>query len=122
MLQNPLLYLSARLWSVGRPRESFVLGSIWKADIRVADIVTVYGCPPIMSELGRMLDQQLQPGSVVIVNSYEIPGWRAKQIVYIEGSLLNPDGPSDVFLYEIGSHRDYGRDGVPKVVHTVSST
>ena len=40
-------------------------------------VVSQYGLGPIMGKLGTKLQNELQPGSLVISNVFTIPGWKA---------------------------------------------
>jgi hypothetical protein len=40
------------------------------------DVVAVYGLAPIMQRLGTKMERELLPGSIVVSNVFEIPGWK----------------------------------------------
>ena len=56
------------------------MSDLWKTKLHQYDVVTVYGLPPIMQRLGHKLEQELKPGSIVVSNVFEIPGWRASDV------------------------------------------
>ena len=35
-----------------------------------------YGLGPIMKDLGRKLEAELKPGSIVVSNVFTVPGWK----------------------------------------------
>ena len=54
---------------------SFILQDIWKADLRKVNVIAVYGLGPIMKDLGIKLEDELEPGSLVMSNVFRFPGW-----------------------------------------------
>lgn len=44
---------------------SFYLKDIWKVDLSQAHVVAVYGLHPIMGKLGKKMEKELKPGSIV---------------------------------------------------------
>ena len=70
----------------------FMMRDLWKVNLANVDVVAVYGLNPIMRELGKKLQSELKPGSVVLSNVFSIPGWRP--------SSLSSDG---VYLYSVPS-------------------
>jgi hypothetical protein len=71
---NPFLVGYSRLRSSGRwAREETRWRSLWDAPVAEADVVLIYGAPPIMHELGRKLKAELRPGAVVVSNGYPLP-------------------------------------------------
>ncbi len=76
---NPLLVLKA--WR--RLRKANVTGrahifkaSYWEADLQDYDVVVVYGITYIMKDLAAKLRHELRPGSLIISNYFELPGWK----------------------------------------------
>lgn len=49
---------------------------LWKVQLDDVDVVAVYGLNPIMGKLGKKLQEELKPGSVVLSNVFSIPGWK----------------------------------------------
>ncbi len=41
------------------------------------NVVAVYGLAPIMDRLGRKLENELDPGAIVVSNVFPFPNWRA---------------------------------------------
>lgn len=56
-------------------RSSVRLGSLWSADLREADVISVYLMPYRMERFKAMLEKQAKPGARVVVNSFPVPGW-----------------------------------------------
>lgn len=69
-----------------------MLRDLWKVKLNDVDVVAVYGLNPIMDELGKKLQDELKPGSVVLSNVFAIPGWKQ--------SPLSSNG---VFVYSVPS-------------------
>jgi hypothetical protein len=70
----------------------FVLQDLWNVQLEDVDVVAVYGLDPIMNELGKKLQKELKPGSVVLSNVFSFPNWRQ--------SPLSSNG---VFVYSVPS-------------------
>ena len=68
-------------------KTSFAIRDLWKVPLNDVDVVAVYGLQPIMKDLGKKLQAELRPGSLVVSNVFSIPGWRteagSKDNVYI---------------------------------------
>lgn len=77
---NPALHLlaSCRRWVTPRYWSStrFSRRDLWKIKLHQYDVVAVYGLSPIMERLGKKLEKELKPGSVVVSNVFQIPGWK----------------------------------------------
>jgi len=71
---NPLLYLFSK-FQISRKRLKDTahvhLKSFWKADLREADVIVVFGIGHIMNKLERKLKNELKPGSIVISNTFK---------------------------------------------------
>uniref|UniRef100_A0A7S4VKA5 Uncharacterized protein n=1 Tax=Ditylum brightwellii TaxID=49249 RepID=A0A7S4VKA5_9STRA len=55
---------------------NFYIRDLWKVDLSNADVIAVYGLQPIMTKLGLKMKEELKPGSIVVSNVFEIPGWK----------------------------------------------
>lgn len=64
---------------------NFFMKDLWKVDLREVDVVAVYGLNPIMKNLGIKMQEELQPGSVVLSNVFSIPGWKASSTLSRDG-------------------------------------
>lgn len=75
---NPTLVWIARrrLRRVGVSGRAFVhWGSLWRADVRAAEIVTVFALPHVMGRLERKLRRELKSGARVLSNGFRFPHW-----------------------------------------------
>jgi hypothetical protein len=94
---NPALHAFASLRRLVTPRywksTSFYMSDLWKVTLREYDVVAVYGLSPIMGRLGKKMERELRPGSIVVSNVFEIPGWKASDVRGAMGS--------SVFLYSV---------------------
>jgi hypothetical protein len=70
---------------------------LWKTKLHRYDVVTVYGLPSIMERLGHKLEQELKPGSIVVSNVFEIPGWK----VVSESDTMDGSIGKGVHLYHV---------------------
>lgn len=103
---NPALHLMVKVRQLLTPKywssTEFHLGDLWKIKLHKYDVVAVYGLYPIMDRLGKKLQEELKPGSLVVSNVFEIPGWRAS--TSIGGSV-----GKGVYLYQVpGCFRHHG--------------
>ena len=89
---NPALHFlaSCRRWVTPRYWSStrFCRRDLWKTDLRQYDVVAVYGLSPIMNRLGKKLEKELKPGSIVVSNVFQIPGWKVDDKNRKEGVYL----------------------------------
>lgn len=80
---NPLLVRHARqqIRAAGLTGTSFVhWKSLWRADVRAADVVTVFCVRHVMGRLERKLRRELKPGARVVSNGYRFPGWVMERV------------------------------------------
>jgi hypothetical protein len=72
---SPLVWLAAWLRTLRyRPRCAMRYGSIWKTDIRDADIVYAFLSPAPMPQLWGKARREMKPGALLISHSFEAPG------------------------------------------------
>jgi hypothetical protein len=64
---------------------SFVCGNMWGAELSRADAVVIYGVEQLMPRFGAKLQAEARPGTVVLSNTFEIPGWERRLIAEEEG-------------------------------------
>lgn len=91
---NPYLVWYSRLRAFLSPRRNRIRvlwKNLWKTDIHEANVVFVYLLPFRMNELAAKLKQELNPGSLVIINSFIFPGWK----------ILRQDATHHVYVYEV---------------------
>ena len=50
--------------------------SFWRADFSKFDTIIVYGIPYIMRDLQKKLERELRPGTKIISNAFQFPGWK----------------------------------------------
>jgi hypothetical protein len=77
----PLNWLLAKIRLSGRATIRF--GSLWKADLSTYDIVYAYLSPAPMAQLWEKARNEMKPGSLLISNTFAIPGFDADEIVEI---------------------------------------
>jgi len=94
---NPALHIFANFRRLITPQywnsTSFYMRDIWKIKLNQYDVVAVYGLAPIMDKLGKKLEKELQPGSIVVSNVFSIPGWKV--------SDTSSKGKEGVFVYKV---------------------
>lgn len=68
-----------RLWQQRLLRQAEVRwGNFWRADLRQADVVFIFGYSTIMARLERKLAAELRPGARFISYRYQLPTWPAE--------------------------------------------
>ena len=53
--------------------------SFWRVNMGAYDVIIVYGIPYIMKRLGAKLKKELKPGTKVLSNIYQFPGWTVEK-------------------------------------------
>ena len=101
---NPALHIFANFRRFITPQywnnTSFYMRDIWKIQLNQYDVVAVYGLAPIMDKLGKKLEKELQPGSIVVSNVFSIPGWKASDTTVSSGSGSSKQ-KEGVFVYQV---------------------
>ena len=96
---NPALHMWVKFRQLITPKywasTEFYLGDLWKIKLHQYDVVAVYGLYPIMDRLGKKLQEELKPDSLVVSNVFEIPGWRAST------SSIGGSAGKGVYLYQV---------------------
>ena len=97
---NPALHMWTKFRQMVTPKywssTQFYLGDIWKSKLHNYDVVAVYGLYPIMDRLGKKLQKELKPGSIVVSNVFEIPNWKA-----VSSSASASSHGKGVYLYQV---------------------
>jgi cyclopropane fatty-acyl-phospholipid synthase-like methyltransferase len=75
---NPLLYILSkyRIRKEGVRHANIFLKDLWKKDLSIYDVVTLYGNFPMMGRLEKKLQTELRPGSKVVSNHFQFPNWK----------------------------------------------
>ena len=110
---NGALVAYARLRSLFSPGENFKLQSLWEADVSDADLVFVYGVPPMMERLQLKLSRELPVGAHVVSNRYPFTTDAGSALVELSRTWLevdrlaqlSPDESSHLYLYQVRSLR-----------------
>lgn len=78
---NPLLcwYSRLRAWCGGLTKVTVVRGDFWKHHLGPYQVLTVFLIPHQMERLREKITLEMQPGSIVLVARYPIPGWAPVQ-------------------------------------------
>ena len=92
----PLTWLVGRVLAMGRPNLAWRWEDLWQVELADYDIVYVFLSPAPMARLWDKAQREMLPGSLLISNSFPIPG-------------LTPDGiievdclpPRPLYCYEI---------------------
>jgi hypothetical protein len=80
----PLTWLVGRILSVGRPNIDWRWGSLWHTDLHDQDVVYAFLSPTPMPDLWHKLLQEMKPGSLLISNSFPVPGQKPERVIEID--------------------------------------
>lgn len=78
----PLSWLVSRLRLDGRAR--IHLGSLWDEDLSRFDVVYAYLSPAPMARLWDKACREMRPGSLLISNSFEVPGVAPDRVIALD--------------------------------------
>jgi hypothetical protein len=78
----PLNWLIARLRLAGRA--DIRLASLWQTDLADADLVYAYLSPAAMPRLWEKARAEMKPGSLLVSNSFAVPGEAPDEIVELD--------------------------------------
>ena len=95
---NPIAYLKARLFSIGRSKIKIKRQNFWDADLSGADVVFCYLYPDVMKKLAAKLTAGLRPGAVVVSSNFSLPGFVPSNVLRLESSWHN----DPMYVYQIG--------------------
>ena len=113
---NPFLHAMALLASRRDARVTLRLGDLWAQELCSADVVVVYGVPPMFEEggLAAKLVDEARPGTIVLSNAYPIqqrhgadrPHACSRRLEYLEAvnvetSPLHMDATSAIYAYHV---------------------
>ncbi len=76
-------------------RAFIVQGDLFEFDYSIADIVTLYLGTEANARLRPKLERELRPGARVVSHDFEVPGWRPRRAITIEG----PFRRHTIYLY-----------------------
>lgn len=54
----------------------FYRKDLWRVKLSNIDVIAVYGLYPIMDRLGKKICDEATPGTIVVSNLFQIPGWK----------------------------------------------
>eukprot|EP00965_Chrysotila_dentata_P237586 6202002-Pleurochrysis_carterae.AAC.3 len=115
---NPALYAFSRALSWRSSHiEHFRFQSLWEAALADADVVLVYGTPPMMPDLASKFLHELKDGALVVSNNYELrpaspcdEAGRAQLALVADWHVDTPfwaaDGSGSLFVYRKQSQGD----------------
>ncbi|CAE7705468.1 unnamed protein product [Symbiodinium microadriaticum] len=92
---NPYLVLWSRLrcfraLRTGPGSGQLRWANVWSADLRDADVVTVYGRPgdSFMEHAAKKLDEELPSNAAVVSHFFDVPGWERRLVQDVDGLKL----------------------------------
>lgn len=82
----PLPWLWAKLASLGLPNLDICYGNFWGRDLAPFDLVYAFLSPVPMPRLMGKARAEMRPGTLLVSNSFAVPGASAEQVVDIADS------------------------------------
>lgn len=79
----PLTWLLAKLRSLGRPNLTVQCADFWNEPLQAYDVVYAFLSPAPMLELWSKACAEMAPGSLLVSNSFEVPGIEAEATVAV---------------------------------------
>jgi len=79
----PLSYLLGRLRLAGRRNVHLAYGDLWRQDFAAYDVVYAFLSPAVMERLWRKAQGEMRPGSLLISNTFVVPGVPADEVVEV---------------------------------------
>lgn len=88
--------LSPLPWAVSALRTKKSLRKdFFEADLSDAGLIVCYLYPGAMRKLKEKFENELKPGTIIISNTFQIPGWEPKQVINLRDLYRTP-----IYLYE----------------------
>lgn len=92
----PLTWLLGRLFSLGRPNIRWRWDDLWQANLGDYDVVYAFLSPVPMPRLWAKAQAEMRPGSLLISNSFPIPGAVPSRIIEVDCTPPRP-----LYCYEL---------------------
>lgn len=80
----PLSWLVARLRLAGRSNVRLMFASLWSLDLGGFDVVYAFLSPTPMRKLYEKAAKEMKPGSILVSNSFPVPGVDADAVVELD--------------------------------------
>lgn len=98
----PIPFLLGKIQSLSStPRKTIRWGDFWKHDLSSYDVVYAYLSPAPMKALWRKAHREMQPGSILISNSFTILGVEPEKIIELDDLT-----GSTLYLWRIDGYKD----------------
>ncbi len=79
----PLTWLVGRLLAVGRPNLQWQWEDLWQVDLAQHDVVYAFLSPAPMARLWEKAGREMAPGSLLISNSFPVPGVVPSRVIEV---------------------------------------
>lgn len=66
----------------------FMVGDLFRVDLSMATVVTLYLGGSINKRLRPRLENELKPGTRIVSHSFDMPGWEPQRFVEVETKFL----------------------------------
>lgn len=83
---SPIPYYFSRFWAWYShiPNVHFVRKDIFKVSLNQVSLIYCYLYPGAMKKLSKKLSEELKPGTIVISNTFSIPGWDPLRVLQVK--------------------------------------
>jgi len=82
----PATWLVGYLLTIGRTNCNWQWGDLWGVNLEEYDVVYAFLSPAPMAELWKKAQREMRPGTLLISNSFAVPGVRPSQVVEVDDS------------------------------------
>lgn len=91
-------YLVSKLWLAlsGRKNIKILYQDIYEAELKDAAVIACYLYPGAMQRLRKKFEKELKPGTLIVSNTFSVPGWKPEQVIELE-SLYR----TNIYLYRV---------------------
>lgn len=86
----PLTWLVGRVFSLGRPNISWRWEDMWQVKLNDYDVVYAFLSPVPMPRLWEKIQAEMPPGSLLISNSFPVPGAVPSQVIEVACTPSRP--------------------------------
>ncbi len=80
----PATWLAGRVLSLGRPNLDWRWGDLWQTPLAGHDVVYAFLSPAPMPRLWEKAKAEMAPGSLLISNSFPVPGVAPEQVIEVD--------------------------------------
>lgn len=78
---NPLVYVYAKIRSLGHKNEKILFQDFMQKDLSDADIIVCYLLPKTMGKIEKKLQKELKAGALIVSHGFQFKNWQPLQTI-----------------------------------------